>query len=700
MAEASVAATAIDAEEEAPSARQVYLPFIDGLRAFAVVAVIAFHVSDTLLPGGFLGVDVFFVISGFVVSMSVAHFDSGRVFAFVTRFIARRMRRIVPALVVCLVVSELLSVLLVPAVGIVKGPERVGLHAFFAVSNRAMVQVERYFADATDYNPFTHTWSLGVEEQFYLLFPLAFVGWVRGRKWRLVSIGAVGVAFLWTLRHARALSLTGHRTLAFYSLTTRLWQIAAGVLLYQFAARRGRDAAQGAAPEWLRVPGATVSALVLVAAMVLGSERSAPWPAGAIVVAATAGLLACLLGGKRGSLLRRVLESAPAVHVGKRSYSLYLWHWPVLVFFRWTIGLDSGALVVTALVLTAALAEASYRFVELPIRRGPLLRGWADWAVVLMGLAVLAASFGAMRVAVDRKSSLSMSTVARNQQDWVAEEMPLKPPAPGCRVQRRERREGPATVVIFERHGCDIRPLSDSTLYVAGDSHAYSYRGLLRQFVLDTGVSVRIVSEGGCPFLLGLHEPLTQPHCPGIIAATLAELRSAQPGDVLFLASLHVHPLTYHYARRDVAAILRSPFGTSAGPSGTDGEAEAIATLAPLTNRGVDVVFEAPLPVFAAPHFRCADVFNRSNPICASGFAMSKSVLEQYRAPVLSSMLRVGADTGAQIWDPMPTLCGASVCRAARAGRPLFFDGDHLSGYGNRVLVASFETTMIPLLRS
>jgi len=163
--------------------RPQYVPHIDGLRAIAVLSVILYHLKASWLPGGFTGVDVFFVISGFVVSASVDRLPPVGGWAGLARVYARRIRRIVPALVVCLLVTAVLSALFIPESWLSETSDKTGRRAFFGLSNWVLASTGNdYFSPRTEFNPYTHTWSLGVEEQFYLLFPLLFLAWLRAGR--------------------------------------------------------------------------------------------------------------------------------------------------------------------------------------------------------------------------------------------------------------------------------------------------------------------------------------------------------------------------------------------------------------------------------------------------------------------------------------------------------------------------------------
>jgi peptidoglycan/LPS O-acetylase OafA/YrhL len=665
-----------------------YFPFIDGLRAIAIAAVLAYHLDPRWLPGGFAGVDMFFVISGFVVSASVAGFETGSARAFAARFYARRVRRILPALLFCLLCTALLCVLFVPPAWLNEGSARTGLFAMFGLANFELAgSGNDYFSPRVDFNPYTHTWSLGVEEQFYLLFPLLFLLWLRGA--RRVSAAVFAVAGLASLALAAWWHGQGEQTRAFYLLPSRFWQLAAGVLLYQAFAKG-----------WLsRMPRAPRAILLCASALLLGvalaatREAHAPWPDGLASVAGTAGLIAALLASADANPAIRLLSSKPLRYLGFLSYSLYLWHWPVIVLMRWTTGIDAPWQKLVALAIAFAMAVFSYHCVETPLRRGRWIVARKPAWVIAGGVLCVLLSVLAARGMQAHDQHLSLSSVTRPRADWYPVNAQVVPFRPGCKVAKRSTPLGAGSVWILERIGCGGNA-THLRLFVAGDSHATAYVALLGQYAMDTGIEVRIYQVPGCRFFgLERSREFRDPQCEPVVAAAMADIaRRAQRGDVLFLPSLRLGRYSDQWVAFDRDRVEARNASRAAHAGRRKGFVQARSGLLPLARRGVRVVFEAPTPLFPAPAYRCADAFNRDNPICAGGLQLPRAELEAYRAPVLRTMQALVAKLPhATIWDPFPLLCPGATCHAIEAGKPLFFDGDHLSAYGSLRLLPDFS---------
>ena len=671
-----------------------HVPHIDGLRALAVLAVIVYHLDERWLPGGFGGVDVFFAISGFVVSASVAAWNQDGFGRFIVWFYARRMQRIVPALLACLLLTTLASALFIPAAWLSNANEMTGSYAFFGLSNWFLAHHrESYFSPTVDFNPYTHTWSLGVEEQFYLLFPLLFFAWTRGRRWRTVSIAlfataaAASVAWAWQLGRVDPAA-------GFYLITTRLFELAGGVLLYQALSLRvaGVDGAPGARAR--AAAGAWLSLALVVAGLLMSKPRDFPFPGALLPVLGTLGLLA-FLHERQGGVLRRILASRGATYVGRISYSLYLWHWPVFVLFRWTCGLESAPTRIAAAAVTFTLAAASFRFIEKPLRYSMRLRALPRVVVVALGIASVCGAWWLSMQIVSARASLSIGTVTRHADDWYPGAFTTLPDVPGCQLDQRVAMAGTGSVAIYSRSGCPAPVEPTPTLFVIGDSHASAYLGLLTTHALRTGATIVLYHNPLCTFA-SLQPEREQGNCPAQGDAAIEDMLSrGRPGDIVFLAALRLNRLSNQFAGVDERRAREGITGDGAQARRAVAEKALLARLSRLARHGMRIIVDAPKPVFRAPAFRCADWFDRGNPICAAGLQISRDDLQRYRAPVLESLERMArAMPQLSVWDPFPILCPDAVCAAIRDGKPLFFDGDHLSAYANRVLGDDFERVL------
>jgi peptidoglycan/LPS O-acetylase OafA/YrhL len=358
-----------------------YRPEVDGLRAVAVLAVIASHMKG-VLPGGFLGVDVFFVISGYVITTSLAKHPYDSAGDFFLGFYARRVKRILPALLVCVLGTAFVGSLFVdPETPAFASSMKTGLFSLFGFSNVFLYfESVDYFGSDAHLNIFTHTWSLGVEEQFYFVFPLLF--WLTGigrlgSKGRVASLAFLTVAslVLFTLQNQTDPSA------AYYLVFSRFWELSLGCLV---AIVLGGPSLNVPAVPWFGV-------LTMGAAFAFGAEDN-PYTTPAAVVG-TAIIIATL--GPR-DVLYRVLTVKPVIWIGLISYSLYLWHWPVIAISRWTIGID----IVTAvpqLMLMFALAAMSYLCIEKPLRHAQWSsRLWLTIGYGLGGSAVVGLSIAAL----------------------------------------------------------------------------------------------------------------------------------------------------------------------------------------------------------------------------------------------------------------------------------------------------------------
>jgi len=247
-------------------------------------------------------------------------------------------------------------------------------------------------------------------------------------------------------------------------------------------------------------------------------------------------------------------------------------------------------------------------------------------------------------------------------------------------------------VSIWRGDSCRTQRARMPHIFVIGDSHAVSYTAMLMRFAMDTGAEVRAYANGGCPFL-SLQLSREAGNCPRNTKAAVADiLVRAREGDVLFLPSLRLNRLSDQNTRRDETAAWQATIGPPAVAGRQLAVAQAIEALKPFERIGMRIVFDAPKPVFRASPFRCSDWFNAQNAFCVDGLSMDRAELERYRAPTLEALERIASKVGGvSVWDTFPILCPGEKCDASIDGHPLFYDGDHISGYANRLLLPYFE---------
>jgi len=336
-----------------PSSR--YRPDIDGLRAIAVMLVVNFHAFPEAMPGGFIGVDIFFVISGFLITGIIVHELDQQRFSLLA-FYNRRIRRIFPALIVVLGATLVLGWLwMLPAAYAQLSADVVASAAFSA--NFALLWQSGYFDVESAKKPLLHLWSLGIEEQFYLFWPLVLLLAARLRLSILAAAAVIGVASF-----VLNVAMIGSNPVAtFYLPFTRAWELLAGAVLVSGWSQINQT---GAASNWRAAVGL---ALIAVAASVLDTTRAFPGWWAVLPV----GGAALLLSAPGAWICRTVLASRPLVWIGLISYPLYLWHWPLLVFFG-IIKFGPLTLLERGLIvgLSFVLAWLTYRFVEKPFRFG------------------------------------------------------------------------------------------------------------------------------------------------------------------------------------------------------------------------------------------------------------------------------------------------------------------------------------------
>ena len=630
-----------------PSAsRGAYRPELDGLRALAIVPVVLFHSEIAAFDGGYIGVDVFFVVSGFLITGILSRALSDGSFSLKS-FYERRARRILPALLVVLIATILVGLLILLPRELSELGKATAATALF-LSNVFLFYNTGYFAQDAATSPLLHTWSLGVEEQFYLCYPLFLLFLHRRGISLLHGILAAGAASL----ALSAVTVITSPSATFYFMPTRLWELLIGGAIVL-------------APEWnsqwssrLREIAAAAGILLILAAALL-YDVTTPFPGpSALVPCAGAALV---IWASHGTKVGALLASPPLRFVGLISYSLYLWHWPVLVYARL---LSGGNLnqpeAALCIVLILLLSIWSWRFVEEPYRgragRSPKTLHKAAAAIAVVCGVGLAVSPGLASRLSPRATQLS--------------EVPTVPRA-------------------LEVQGCFFWPDSKSTsvdkclsaggpgpLMVAwGDSHALLIAPAVARSV---PIEFRLLGRASCaPFvaMVAARRGTVDRECGKFNSSAFRAIVSNPNVKVVLLAGRWAR-FTFPI-RDDDARSLVSPGDTSMSPGENALLAEVASTVAALQRAGKVVVLMGVVPEFEQPLPSClarASQFGRAEHLC------------RYRDQTLPSSLfssqfsaAAAKATNALVIKPSDSLCPDGACRRLINGTPVTFDRNHLT---------------------
>ncbi len=422
-----------------------YRADIDGLRAIAVVAVILYHFGFEAFGGGYVGVDVFFVISGFLITRMIRAQVAAGTFSF-SNFYVRRARRLFPALFATIVATLGAAYLLFSPQHL----ERFGgsiLHALFAAANFYFWGESGYFDADAAVKPLLHTWSLGVEEQFYLLWPALLVLLLRrSSRSALVFIAAAGTLSLLLAERW----LGSDEAAAFFLLPPRVMELALGAAMVWITDREPRNKLLLEPLVW--------AGLALIALSVLSYSETTPFPGLTSLVPCVG--TALLIYGGRARYSGRILSNRPAVGIGLISYSLYLVHWPLLVFYRY-YKLDEPSRLESWVLIAISFAAAAlmYRFIENPIRRG--IRKERRLSAPVFGLACLA---------------LTLIVAAPAAAAWLGGGWAWRLPAEVREAARDlpEKRQSSWQYVEGKAASRDFDPTLTNVL-ITGDSHAKDF---------------------------------------------------------------------------------------------------------------------------------------------------------------------------------------------------------------------------------
>lgn len=516
-----------------------YRSDIDGLRALAILSVVVYHAFKQFAPGGFVGVDIFFVISGFLISGIILEGLSGATFSFV-EFYHRRVRRILPALIIVLAAIWAIGWFLLGSQDYVGLGRQLAAAAVFG-SNILLMHDIGYFSPSAELNPLLHLWSLAIEEQFYLVWPITLVlAW----KARLNPVWVT--ALICIASFAMTVSgLGGGDTAVFFSPITRSWELALGALLAAAGARHSGvvDALLGSI---LRTPGSRSFAVevrdlsawigfgAIVASIVLvrESQRFPSW----IAALPTGGTFLLLAAGGRAWVNREILSRPLMVGIGLISYPLYLWHWPLLALARVSVQHEPTKLTKLALVAAAfALAWATTAYVERPIRTRSQVRSRMSVpASLLIGLGGVAA-VGWITLLMDgfpTRIPQSVRYLDTFRYNWG-----LGSRVGECLLNPGQDERDFAAGCVDPVPAGSQRPL----VVLWGDSHAAHLYPGFKRLQASAGFALAQLTMSVCPPILDIDLPL-RPACRGVNDFVMRRITELKPRIVVLAASWGAYP--------------------------------------------------------------------------------------------------------------------------------------------------------------
>ncbi len=638
-----------------------YRPEIDGLRCIAVLAVILFHAGFTPFSGGFIGVDIFFVISGYLITRIIQTEIEQRRFSF-ARFYERRVRRIFPALFVMALVTSVVALCLLTPVQLAQyGGSLVAMNLF--LSNRFFYQQTGYFAPNVDEIPLLHTWSLSVEEQFYLVFPLFLI--TLARWWPHRVRGALVSVLLLSFALCVYREQTGKLDLGFFSTPSRIWELLLGCWLAAHEARHGRTRAR-AAGAWA----AAGLLMTVVPVFAFGPTTGYPGWLTAIPVAGTALLLR---HADASNGVGKLLGLRALVAIGLVSYSAYLWHQPVFAMALHATGQHAATEAQLGLiVLTLGLAYLSWRFVERPMRSQARVATRHIWTGAGLGSAVLVSAGLLVNLGDGLPERFDLDFSPLRAIELPAQEQHCRALFPG-----------------FEANclaSLTVEPGTPIDYLVLGDSHAQAFAaGLLAR---HPGLRVVAIGRDGCLPFDGVERFDVNEKIPCEQAAEQLGRHPLAAAHTVLVARFAYYAHGSGFGRADTAG--RRPRSIHIQPQGqaerTDPHdypsvlADGLdATLQRLKSDGttrVQLLLQPPELGFDPSNCLSFGLRVREAHACTIARSDVQARQQSYRQALETVLARHPEVT---VIDPTQVLCDARACSATASGKMLYRDDDHLS---------------------
>ena len=652
---------------------QGYRRDIDGLRAIAIIPVVIFHAGFDFLPGGYIGVDVFFVISGYLITKLICSEMEARTFSF-SRFYARRARRLFPALFVAALFTMVGGYLLFSPTDYTALAQSA-IYATLSISNFLFWMQSGYFDADSIVKPLLHTWSLSVEEQYYLIWPaLLFLLTRFASKW-LLFFFMVSLVVASTVAAEIVLSFDWSAA-AYFLLPFRIAELAIGGALALFPIPLHRYRLVLGTLSW--------TGLVMIAIAAISFDHNTPFPGINALLPCIGAAFVIAHKGSRGA--GRILSHPALVFLGKISYSWYLLHWPIVVFAIYYLARDlNTAESVAVFLLSAMLATLSYYFVEQPFRSSKKQNRLSNPGFGLTcALLALLMVFGAANIWAYRgvPSRFGDRDDIQSLLDSMSKE--------------KERVLGEE----FRRRQSSL-PSNLKSIVVIGDSHASVLWRALAEWGLKNGYRVEkgsLSTRGGCPGLLNVFVHGDKGQSLQCNANKDEKIRrvAEREHDIVVLASrwgLYTSRVTAldPFPTQRPRSLTLSPdrtFSADLEESRNAFVAGLQATVDLFRSHGAHVIFFGQVPPLGPRLEPCISRQASAKFVARNcAFAPFEEVYREvtWASETAKAMARPGFD----IVDPMPLFCEGTQCQYSKDGKMLYTDGDHISIHGGRMVVSA-----------
>jgi peptidoglycan/LPS O-acetylase OafA/YrhL len=681
-------------DQVSPHPSLVYRPDIDGLRAIAVLSVVGFHAFPLGVRGGFIGVDIFFVISGFLISTIIFHgLETGR-FSFL-EFYGRRIKRIFPALALILLASYAFGWFALFPHEYAQLGKYIAAGAGF-LSNIVLGNESTYFDNFAETKPLLHLWSLGIEEQFYIVWPpLMWLAWRLRIRVLSLTIALAAASFVLNI-----FGIFIDDVSTFYSPQTRFWELLAGSLLAwhrlhgvdeisalkrKVVGRLGKLSGTRAGED----PSATMrhvqswSGACLIVFALIFLTKAHPFP-GWWALLPTIGAALIIAGGSRSGFNRKVLSHPVMVWFGLISYPLYLWHWPLLSFARIMAGeVPTAGIRIAAVALSMVLAWLTYNLLEKPIRRG------GRTGLKVMVLVVVMGAIGGIGYVCYRSHGFTDRASIKNAETVLGE----------LSWGQEEYSDATCRKYFPKFEYCRLAVDAQPTVALIGDSHAnHFFLGLAEQY-RKKNQNLVMLGGAGCPPLIDILSRYRGKvdRCQNKTSDAIREIANLSSVRTVILAgNWHLYINGWRFAEH-YRTLPPWEIRIIGEPTEEDnvkvfnGQLKKTIEFLELHSKNVIVVRQIPELNFEV--LRCVAVrpieITKIEIPCETDSREVKAYLEEYS----KYLDRVLADEpGVTDWDPYPYFCDDRKCIAIKDGKPLYRDPAHLSKLGSEYFARRMVT--------